>query len=166
MKKILSVLALSVGAIGAAQAQNQSLPIYVGGSVGMTSLTSADVSEDNGAAVNVYGGYQLTDTVAAEIGYTKGPKLGDAGATAKADVFTVQAVASVPVADKVSVFGKAGLAHAEIGAEKGWSPVVGVGAEYSLSPNLSAVGEVSYIHDIAKTDAGAVTTSVGLKYRF
>lgn len=170
MKKILSLLVLSVGAIGAAQAQNA--PVYVGGNVGFTSLTGADaeVTEDNGASVSVYGGYQLNETFSAEIGYAKLPSVGAAGAEGKPEVFSLQGVAQTAVTDKVSVFGKAGVAHGELTINgeksKGWSPILGVGAEYSLSPNLSAVGEVSYIHDLAKTDAGSVTTSLGLKYRF
>lgn len=174
MKKILSLLVLAVGSIGAAQAQSTAAPTpyYVGGNVGFSTLTGADsaVTEDNGASVSVYGGYQINETFAAEVGYAKLPSVGVQGAEGKPEVFTIQAVASHDLNEKVSVFGKAGLAHGELSINgdksKGWSPMVGVGAEYSLTSNLSAVGEVSYIHDLAKTDAGAVTTSVGLKYRF
>lgn len=175
MKKNLSVLAFAMAAMAAAGMAHagEKSGLYVGGNVGYsaaTGLNDDSINKDDGASYSVFGGYQLTDNVAAEIGYTKLPKLGTDGATAKSDMWTVQGVFSTPVAQDVSVFGKAGLAFGQMkaGGEKidGVSPVVGFGAEYAFAPNLSAVGEVSYVHDFGGASHGNMTTSLGLKYRF
>lgn len=173
MKK--SLLALSVVALtafaGAASAGEKS-PFYLGGNVGFSSATniSDNISKDDGSSLSVYGGYQFTENLAAEIGYTKLPKFGTESVNDKPDLWTLQAVVSTPVAERVSVFGKAGVAYGKynVAGQKfdGLSPVVGAGVEYSFTPSLSAVGELSYANKIAGEDAGAVTTSFGLKYRF
>lgn len=174
MKKTLSLLALAASALafaGTASAAEKS-PFYMGGNIGFSAATNApsELTKDDGASYSVYGGYQLTDNLAAEVGYTKLPNYGSDFEKSKSNMWTVQGVYTASVADQVNVFGKAGLAFGKVkfGGDKadGVSPMVGVGAEYLISPKLSAVGEVSYVHDFAREDLNQVTTSVGLKYRF
>lgn len=139
-----------------------------------------------------YGGYKVTDNFAVEGGYYS---LGDSKETLKASEGTISsdgsasglglsAVASLPVVDKLEVFGKAGLmkwqsegtivvtptnsttsqtASAEV---DGTSLLLGVGASYKITDNLGVRGEYERFtrQDINEEDRDVGILSVGATF--
>jgi OOP family OmpA-OmpF porin len=167
MKKILSLLVLAVASMSSAMAAET--PVYVGGEVGYAHLQHDDAKQ-NGASGNAFVGYQFTKNFGAELGYTRLSTVSEAGYSAKPEMFTLEGVGKMNVInEKTAVFAKGGLAYTRVRGDVSNShyvPVIGVGAEYALNKNVSAIAEVKYVHNFADADVTAVNTSVGLKYQF
>lgn len=159
MKKSLIAAALSA-CLAATPAMAE---LYVGGGVGKSDTDSGENSW------KVYGGYQFTPTWGVELGYT------DLGKYRGAEVesWSLAGTATLPLADRWSLFGKLGLArnNAEfVGAEQKSSTLVGVGVGYTLNQNLGLRLEYEDYGKLANTGVGTShkgsNLGVSVKYSF
>jgi OOP family OmpA-OmpF porin len=185
MAKIKAALAIfSITALGAfsAPVAAQDTGFYVGGSLGqskfdgvcLSGLTSCD-EKDN--SWKVFGGYQLNRNFAIELGYTD---LGQAnvrgpGGTASVEATALEfmAVGMLPVADRLSVYGKLGVYRGEIEArnslgfsasDDGTELTFAFGARYDFTRNLAVRAEWQQYKDFSDIDINVL--SVGILYRF
>ncbi|WP_108652751.1 outer membrane beta-barrel protein [Dongshaea marina] len=122
-------------------------------------------------------------SVAPEIGYGYYGKESFSGMTpyghvsgdAKFHAFDMSGVGTYHVNEKIDLFGKAGFAYKTIDVSvndikvssddnDGWTPLMGVGAGYNLTPQLQA--QVTYTHMFEHQDYALDSVMAGLKYTF
>lgn len=143
--RIVTALALTAAAVGAhAQTSGLYAGAGIGGSDWQHSVDGVD-GNSHGVAGKVYGGYTLTPNFAIEAGATR---LGDVrNSTGKvgADGVFVDGVGTYPLADKWSLLGRVGLAHARFkgpdGDDSGNGWKVGAGVQYDLTPTVALRAE-------------------------
>lgn len=167
MKKTFALLALALASLGSAHAASPDL--YAGASIGYSHVSNVSADDTSGVSGKVYAGAQLTPALGAEVSYSRYSDISAANAVAKPEMFAVEAVGRVPVYAKTAVFAKGGFGYTRVTGDEHAQrivPVVGVGAEYALTKNVSARAELQYVHDFAGTDAHLVNTDVGLNYKF
>ena len=155
--------------------------------------TSSSSDRDRNHGFKLYGGYQLNKNFAIEGGYFDLGKFGYTATTVPAGTLTgdikvkglnLDLVGIVPLTEKFSVFGRAGLNYAEAkdtfagtGAvrvtnpnpsKKGTNYKVGLGVQYAITEALAVRGEAErYRVDDAIGNKGHIDLlSVGLIYRF
>ena len=158
---------------------------------GLATSSISDRDRNNG--FKLYGGYQLNKNFAIEGGYFDLGKFGYTATTVPAGTLTgdikvkglnLDLVGIVPLTEKFSVFGRAGLNYAEAkdtfagtGAvrvtnpnpsKKGTNYKVGLGVQYAITEALAVRGEAErYRVDDAIGNKGHIDLlSVGLIYRF
>lgn len=168
MKKLVALFAVMFGFAGTAMAADG---YYAGASVGhaQTSHRNFDATRADGSSATVFGGYQLTPSVSAEVAYTRFQNLKAEGLTLKPEMLSVQAVAKTTVLPDTAVFAKGGLAATHLRGDVNkhhFDPVVAVGAEYAIDKHFAVQGEVQYVHDFAGTSMHMTNTSVGVKYTY
>lgn len=143
MKKILSAVALAA-ACGVASAQG-----YAGALIGMSQYSgdcpsSCDKSD---SGFKIYGGYQVTNDIAVELGYTDfGTVKIDAGG--KADISAVSVVAAYRYAfsQELTGVGRLGLGFAKVDGSEGIEDddavnlYAGLGLEYAVANGFKIVG--------------------------
>jgi OOP family OmpA-OmpF porin len=155
---------------------------------------SSTIEDDNrDGAFKFFGGYRLSPNFALEGGYFDLGKFGYTAATVPAGTLTGQArvrglnldlVASLPVTEKLSVFGRAGVTRAQARdtfrgtglvvvnnpnpRERATNAKFGFGLDYAFTPLLSGRAEIErYRIDDAVGNRGDIdTATVGLVYRF
>lgn len=183
MKKLIlatvgaSALILGAAAVAGGPDQDQQQPVanpagfYVGANLGAGSIDNPEYNGTDFSLKNehfVWGvdaGYQFNQYLAIEAGYLSLPsqKLTekDTGTTTHYNQSAVYLAAKgiYPVADKVNVFGKAGIAYRIASAKDDQSGFIGIDGTNKLSP-LFAVG-VSY--DVTNNIALDVTGTTILK---
>ena len=146
-------------------------PWYVGTGTGSTDIDESDLDDDSGT--KFYGGYQFTDRYALEGGHTDlgtfdfdVPFLGTGDV--EVDGLQVAGVASFPIKDKFSIFGKAGIYmwDADIsvpalgsGSDDGTDVMYGFGLNYGAG-NWGIRGEWEHFDEV---DVDML--SVGVIYR-
>jgi len=140
---------------------------------------------NNPKAFKLYGGLNLGNDYALEAGYgdfgswkfnnPAGASL--PGASIKSDVFYLAGKKTLPLNADFSVYGKLGVARNHLKAvgfdgqastDSSIRPMVGVGADYRITNNLSAVLEFEY-YGKTKGNAGSYTQQklgTGLKLSF
>lgn len=189
MRKLIIALASGIAAMGAAQAQTANIDTsnyvaprpYVGVAV---SAAKNQASDDWRAAPKVFGGYNLNQNWAVELGYThQGSRDYDttspAGVIGRSSVkgsdSYVAAKYSIPVNERVSAYGKLGASYSErenrqFGradyTEHDTGAYGALGMEYALNEKTSVVGEYERYGRDKATGAKADALSVGLKYGF
>jgi long-subunit fatty acid transport protein len=167
--KSLVVGVLSVAALASvatqAQAQTASAApaltgVYVGGTVGSTSIT------DLGSKVG-FGGYvglKLNENFALEAGAQSLGTYTVLGTDVSASAYNLSVLASLPIDPKISVYGR--LGYGSLTAAAGGttadtnSALYGVGARYNINQNLAVRAEYTRL----ASDTG--TFGVGLQYGF
>jgi OmpA-OmpF porin, OOP family len=169
--------------------------VYLGASLGQSKFNDAcqgsvpagfRVScDDTDTAWKIFGGYQFTPHIAAEIGYTN---LGSAQATAtgfgiqstasvEATALDIVAVGSWPVSQAFSLYGKLGVYHGDVsvsggatggralsGGDSGSDVTFGLGARYDFNRNIAARAEWQRYNGFAGSDIDVL--SLGVLYRF
>jgi OmpA-OmpF porin, OOP family len=122
MKKTLVGLVL-VLASAAVAAQDRGF--YVGGHVGQATakdmcdgLAGSGINcEDSDTAIRIMGGYQFSKNFAAELGYTSGAEVSASAGSLREEITTTTwelvGVGMLPVADRLSLYGKLGVYRAE-----------------------------------------------------
>lgn len=191
MRKLIIALAAGIAAMGAAQAQTQSGNLdtsnytaprpYVGVAV---SAAKNQASDDWRAAPKVFGGYNLNQNWAVELGYTRqgsrdydtyGPTGVLGNSSVRGTDTYVAAKYAMPVNDRFSAYGKLGAGHSERKNRlNGYGDVTerdtgvygALGMEYALNEKTSVVGEYERYGKDKATGAKADALSVGLKYGF
>ena len=135
-KWLVSVLGAAAVAISVgAQAQTGSAPavpnIYAGVEIGRS-----DVGSEDDIGFKIFGGYQFTRNIAAEIGYGMLFDKSDVEVTALEFV----AVGMFPLANQISLIGKLGLANVEAdgpgGSEDKTELTWGIGVQFDVNRNL------------------------------
>lgn len=204
MKKTAIALAIAgLAAATVAQAAPQANTFYAGAKAGWASvhhgLNQFKVYPDtkvsrNSEAYGVFGGYQITDNFAAEVGYeyfgrAKVKTSGIQTFRHTAHGTTLALKASYPVLADLDVYGRVGVAlirsDYKYGNSKSHnfkpSPVLAAGVEYAILPELALRAEYQWVsrvgnlgkaqdkaHGVRRTeyspDIGSV--AVGLSYRF
>jgi OOP family OmpA-OmpF porin len=182
----------------AGSAWSQEAGIYIGGAIGRAEYRNAcegvTISCDHiDNAVKIFAGYQFNRYFAAEIGYADLGKSSANGvvsgvnvnATAESVAWELVGVASLPVIDGLSLYGKLGFYRAETkvsgtGAIPGFSAFLsesdrnsdatyGLGARYGITRNLALRAEWQRYVAVGGPDVGdndIDVFGVGLMYRF
>ena len=173
--------------------------LYLGGSVGAskfrTSCDDVPVScDDKDTGWKLFAGYQFTDNFAVEGGYTDLGKVtangivsgAAASAEAKAKGWEFVGVASFPIYDRFSIYGKAGVFRAKADVSvtatvpgfsatlstSEWSTdfTFGAGVKYSFTPNVGARLEWQRYQNVKaggnSGDENIDLFSLGLLYNF
>lgn len=166
-KSVLALLAFSAAFAGAAHAAD----CYVGGAVVQSHLSTHDLSEQDSTGVKLIGGHQFTDNLAVEasLGFNNGFKADSARVSTRE--VGVGLVAQVPVAAKLSAFGKVGLEYQDVhggsqGSSTGTNPVFGVGVKYALDKAWTVRAEGEYLNRTADSSVPQTRYSLGVQYGF
>lgn len=190
-KTLLASLIVAFAAIcGAAHAEDY----YAGVSIANPGSAKLNIganptleNNNNPLPVKLYGGYNINSTFAVEAGYGafgsykfsdiytpgQGPKV-------DSNVFYVAGKATKALDDKFDVYGKLGVARTHMGtsnlagvADTNTNHVgltAGIGADYKLTNNLSAVVEYNYYGKVSAMNGNLNLTQqkleAGLKYSF
>jgi OOP family OmpA-OmpF porin len=152
-----AAVAMSVGA----QAQTAMSPvvpnIYAGLEIGQ-----ADVGNEEDIGFKVFGGYQFTRNIAAELGYGMMFDKSDVEVTA----LELVAVGMFPIANQFSVIGKLGLANVEVdspgGSEDKTEITWGIGVQFDVSRNLG----VRALWQRYETEESLDWLAIGVMWRF
>ena len=185
---IFAVAALTT-AVGAQAQANYALYSpgagYVGLNVGSSNYSLGNgfgpfASDDKDTVYNVYTGTFFNPNFGLELGYTNFGKINRAGGNTKAEGINLSLVGRAPITPSFALFGKLGTTYGRTdvsaaqnslvasGKETGFGVSYGVGAEYSFTPQLSAVLQYDE-HKLKFAGAGrdrVDATTVGLRYRF
>ena len=206
----LSLAALATLAGPGAMAQGQDPGWYGGANAGRSAATIDDerinrgllgsgfssstlVDDDRSTGYKIFGGYQLNRNFAVEGGYFDLGKFGYTATTVPAGTLdgriklrglNLDLVGTVPVSEKFSVFGRAGLNYAQArdafsgtGAVQVANPnprkndtnyKLGLGLQYALSESLAVRAEAERyrVNDAIGNRGHIDLVSVGLIYRF
>lgn len=187
---LIAMAAMTTMAATGAHAQNtmrgtmQPSPWSLGGAIGQSNARMPNsVGDSSDTSYKAFGGYQFSPNVGAEVGYNNLGKdftmtVPGGVATGKLTNWYGAAVGTIPLGSGFSLLGKLGLARNEAdfggaGKDTRTGLMMGVGAEYAISPTLSARLEYE---DYGKfTDGGfagnggsikADSVNLGLKARF
>jgi OOP family OmpA-OmpF porin len=172
MLKNIAVAAALVIASSAAMAAD--VPgFYAGADVGTTKMK--DVS-DRETGYGVFGGYQINQYIAAEVGFRRladmDETLGGLSATSVANQLTLSAVGTYPLGAGFSLLGRLGYsrinvketikfpAYNETFRDHANRGLYGIGVAYAITPAISARLEVT------KPMSDVTNLSAGVSYKF
>jgi len=194
-KTIVGLAVLGVSSLVAANSFAATQGAYVGGQLGWGDIhqkasssyltgTTVHANKDTGVAGRVFGGYRINENFAGEMGVTK---FSDAKVKASSYGYTAQGTVKAaavdlvakgiyPVANNVSVYGKAGVAYVSERADIKVSnasrvvykdhdkanrllPTFGAGVSYDFTQNVAA--DLSY-NRIQKTGSSSKINSTDL----
>jgi opacity protein-like surface antigen len=189
MKKIAFALIAAATAMSAAQAQQ--LPRgYVGGAVATADAASNVPGATNAsegkykAGAKLFGGYEFNQTWGVEAGYTDFRKQNQSytlnGATGNAETkgesIYLAAKATAPINERVSVYGKAGLAHnkreltatdAVLNRDVSKTEAYGaVGLQYNINEQVALTAEYERYGKKRNFGAKPDVWTVGARYSF
>lgn len=167
---IMLAAAMGLAVAGTAQAQD-TIGGYIGASVGQTDPSVSDL--DSSTGYRVFGGYMFSPNYGVEVGYTDAGEFDGKGAFAGTSVEAtgayVAAVGSMPLSDRVSLFGKAGFFHYEFDAlvngntvqsDDGTELMLGIGVNYAVTPSVAVGAEYNTVSDVDETDVDAIWFNV------
>lgn len=185
-------LALATGAVQAQTTQMGNNTFlapgssYIGFNAGESNFKSPNGgfqrfnSEKNDTSYSIYGGSYFNKNFGMELGYTDFGSVSRAGGNTKAYGIDLSLVGKLPLNDMFAVTGRVGgmYGHTDTsanatsgiatGTESGLGVTYGVGAEYAINTNWSAV--LRYDEHKLKFAGGNKetigNTSIGLKYKF
>jgi opacity protein-like surface antigen len=164
---LLGALAmLTVPAAAMAQKAGAS-PWYVGLHFGQSDI---DEVNETDTAFRILGGYQFNKTFAAELAYTDFGSVDVLGTSVKGHAIELVGVASWPLADRFSVYGKLGFNQGEIEAggasDDSIELTYGIGVRYDFSPNMGARLEWQQYPDVGDGATDVSVLSVGIVFKF
>ncbi|MFZ2295412.1 MAG: outer membrane beta-barrel protein [Polaromonas sp.] len=187
---LLAAAALSAGVSANAQSSsNYSLygpgNGYIGLNVGQSDYsiptgTGSFSSDKHDTVYNIYSGSYFNENFGAELGYTNFGKISRAGGETKAYGINLSLIGKMPLSPQFNLLGKLGTTygHTDVssnpasgiasGNESGFGLSYGLGAEYSFTPQMSAVLQYDE-HNLKFPSSGRdriSATTVGLRYRF
>lgn len=159
---------------------------YIGFNVGRSSFNSLGngtglySSNQRDTSYNLSGGSYLNDNLGVELAYSAFGRVNRAGGTTDADGISLSLIAKAPIAQQFNLLGRLGTTYGRsnvssgvgsgvsAGRASGFGLSYGIGAEYVLTSNLSAVLQYDE-YNLKFANAGRSkinTTSLGLRYRF
>ncbi len=171
IKRLITAIIICLGVTTIPLASAAEGPWYVGAGTGSTDMNESGLDDDSGT--KFYGGYQFTDRYALEGGHTDLGSFGFdvpffGGGDIDVDGIQVAGVASFPLKDRFSIFGKAGVYmwDADIsvpvlgsGSDDGTDIMYGFGLNYGAD-NWGIRGEWEHFDEV---DVDML--SVGVIYR-
>lgn len=154
------------------------LALFIYDNAGATVLSAESDLDDKGFAWSVFGGYQFTKYFAAELGYAdvgsakyhaEGLVIPPGGVSPEPDAFnadlsakgpTLAAVGTLPLNDRFSLQGRAGLFFADTTIEFDGGEVsensndvfLGIGAAFEINPRLSLSLNFVHYKDVGDED--------------
>lgn len=163
LKKIAAAAALAIVASTAVAADAPAF--YVGADIGQTKIDDAD---DNETSYGMFAGYQVNEMFAVEANYRVLADFAFLGADLKTTQTGLSAIASMPLSNNFSVYGRLGYNRIDVEAsgplgtadadESG--VLYGVGLGYAFTPTVSARVEVQ------KPTSDSTNFSAGLSFKF
>jgi OOP family OmpA-OmpF porin len=178
-----------LGCMSTAHAADSVSGLYLGGSLGVATSTASlnnsnddlSVTDKTDQAVSLRTGYRFNSNVALEGGYADLGKMkyrqsGWPDGAIKTTLWHIDAVGILPLADKIAIFGKLGMAQMNY-EEDGYNahkttPHLGLGVSYALAPALDLraeydnYGKVRFSDGEESIDLRSSQFSLGLDYRF
>lgn len=165
---------------------------YVGASIGSAEhklSIDGDSGKERKTGARLYGGYALNESIGLEAGYarlgTVSSAMTDGFNTVSLDyrarALYVAGTATLPLGQEFSVFAKAGVTAnngkvtarfngvSDSMSRTNTTAMFGIGAEYSVARNISAVAEYENFGKVIDAKEGttkAQMVSVGLRYQF
>jgi hypothetical protein len=164
MLKNIAVAAALVIASSAAMAADAP-KFYAGADVSSSKLDGVDDRENGYAA---FGGMQITQNLAAEVGVRRLATIDEDGISGFYNQLSVSAIGSMPVGAGFSVFGRLGFNRVNLNAnfagekirEHANRGVYGIGVSYNFTPAIAARVEVQ------KPTSDLTTFTAGVAYTF
>ena len=173
---VIAVLGLAGAAFAlpaAAQYRDRSPALssaYVGANIGQSKFRNAcngfTGCDDKDTAFKLFGGYQFTPNIAAELGYTDLGKIG--GINVKGNAWDLSAVGMWPLASQISLLGRLGAYHGELkdgGSDTKNGLTFGLGAQYDFNRNIGVRAEWQRFNNMS-SNVDVDVLSVGALYRF
>ena len=154
---------------------------YIGGDLGYNKFNLDDAAgEDNLPFMNVYGGYNFTDTYAIEVGTFFTKEEGGSNGAEKLDTnhygMYVDAVGKYQMYENFDLIGTAGIQYSKLKikgnagtdfSETEFAPRLGLGAEYAFNDKMKVRGMARYIFsDFDNATSDTMQYTVGLNYAF
>jgi OOP family OmpA-OmpF porin len=167
ISSVAAFAAIGNPAVSHAADQDVGHRFYGGASLGASRFEDAD---DKGSTFKLYGGYQFTDTFGAEIGYLRvgDLRLADSEPAKSRALYTAGTV-RWQFGDSFSVSGLLGVSHAVLtngDADQDFnSLMVGIGAQYRLTPRLDLTLNVDHLGTVAEHQSADMVTA-GIVMRF
>lgn len=171
--KHLLLALVAAASVAGAHAEGQGL--YVGGGLGTSDWrSSVDGIDGNSRGVTgkVYGGYGLSPNFSVEAGVARLGSMSDATGRVGANAAYVDAVGALPLADKWSLLGRAGIAHTQFngsnGNDSGAGLKLGAGVQYDLTTKTALRAEYEHYHvnGVYDSHANIGQFTLGLKTSF
>ena len=185
---IVAVASLTVVAGAHAQADTSTYGFgkgYIGLNAGQSDYslgngTGLYGSTNRVTAYSITGGSYFNNNLGLEIGYTDFGNISRAGGTTRAEGLNISLVGKLPMSESFNLLGKIGLTYGRTsvstqpgsgiadGTENGWGVSMGLGAEYLMTAQLSALLQFD-AHEMKFVGGGrdrVSVTSLGLRYRF
>lgn len=166
------ILILGTGLLGLPAVSQAESQWYVGGSVGQSDVDEFGI-DDEDTGFKVFGGYKFNEYFGLELGFVDLGELESGTNELDVDGVSFGAVGTLPLSEKFSVHGKAGVfawdadTRGAIGTrfsdDSDTDPFYGVGLGYQFDKNWSVIGEWER-YEIDDFDADLL--SVGFAYRF
>ena len=150
--------------------------LYVGAGIGSSRYNGNDIgglSTDHSATgLKLYGGYAITPNIGVEAGWADLGKFKGAAGDLKARGVYVDAVGTMPLADKFSALARVGVFNGKLdssaaGSDSATRLKFGAGVQYAIDKNLAVRGEWErYKFDALGARPHADLYSVGVNYGF
>lgn len=160
-KKIAAAAALLVASTATFAADPNTF--YAGADLGKTRIDGHKET-----SYGAFAGYNVTKNFAVEAGYRRLGEDDSHGYKASGDAWTVSGIASMPVGESFSVFGRLGVSAVEGKVRYGdfkdsnttTRALIGAGVGYAFTPKVA--GRVEF----QKTGSGIRNLSAGVAYQF
>lgn len=189
-KSLTSAVLTGVAILGLSSIAYADLPgYYVTGQLGQSN-SEFGAGDHIGLAGGLFGGFQFTPYIAAELGYVQfhsthfnsTPVIVGPGVTIPGTSGSIKQQAGegdlkfiLPLPCGFNLFAKGGLAYVDtsgtvsgigfVGSSQDWRPLYGAGASYDLTPNVTA--DVSWTRIQNNNNIPSINfTAVGLSYYF
>ena len=177
-KKIVAAVALTLGT-SVVHAQTQERGWYGGIDIGR-SRTHADIADRTDTDLGFDLGYRVNRNFALEGAYADlgkfGYNVGGVDGNYRPKALSLSAVGMMPLWDRLSVYGKAGLAHTEVkldgpldASDSGNGLLIGAGVMYDVNRNVYARAGWDRYANVGSDAIGKGSIdlySVGIGYRF
>ncbi len=168
MKKTLAAALLSITVATPAFAESG---FYIGGTLGRAGISNFGAALTK-SSDTVYGGlvgYQFNPNFGLEAQYTGAGKFSTATMSGKSDIFTLDAVGTVPLADNFSLYGKLGMGSSKSKISDSTLTYQGVSrtaATYGLGVQYAATPELGIRFGWDRYGSAVKTAATGAKTNF
>jgi len=159
----------AIGNPGVSHAADQDVGhrFYGGASLGASRFQDVD---SNGSTFKLYGGYQFTENFGAEVGFLRAGNFRlENSELAKSRAFYTAGTVRWQFGDSFSVNGLMGVAHTQLtignSDQDQNSLMVGIGAQYRLTPRLDLTLNVDHLGKVAEHQSADMVTA-GMVMRF
>jgi OOP family OmpA-OmpF porin len=168
---MLGAAAMAVSAGAVAQSRGET-GWYAGVHIGQSDV---DELGEKDTSFRILGGYRINRTFAAELAYTDFGEATLFGATFEGSAIELTGVASFPIADRFSIYGKLGLARGEAdvtvpgfgsASEDSIELTYGAGLRYDFSQNMGVRGEWQRYTDVGDGASDVDVLSIGVVFNF